>query len=138
MSTSLKKILVVDDEGMMRKIIRRILEKSFDVEVVEAANPRQGFSILEHQDLPDLILLDMLMPMMNGLTMLKYIRNQENTKDVPVIIVTALAEPDLVKALMELGIVDYIKKPIDADILTEKVGNFFNMQRLKAADAQSY
>lgn len=131
MSTPQRKVLVVDDEGMMRKIIRRILEKSFDVDVVEAANPRQGFSILEHQDLPDLILLDMLMPMMNGLTMLKYIRSQENTKDIPVIIVTALAEPDLVRALMELDIVDYIKKPIDSEILTEKVGRFFNMLRLK-------
>lgn len=131
MNTSLKKVLVVDDEGMMRKIIRRILEKNFEVDVVEAANPRQGFAILEHQDLPDLILLDMLMPMMNGLTMLKYIRGQENTKDIPVIIVTALAEPDLVKALMELGIVDYIKKPIDAEILTEKVGKFFNMLKDK-------
>lgn len=131
MSTPQRKVLVVDDEGMMRKIIRRILEKNFDVDVVEAANPRQGFSILEHQDLPDLILLDMLMPMMNGLTMLKYIRNQENTKDIPVIIVTALAEPDLVRALMELDIVDYIKKPIDSEILTEKVGRFFNMLRLK-------
>lgn len=131
MSTPQRKVLVVDDEGMMRKIIRRILEKNFDVDVVEAANPRQGFSILEHQDLPDLILLDMLMPMMNGLTMLKYIRSQENTKDIPVIIVTALAEPDLVRALMELDIVDYIKKPIDSEILTEKVGRFFNMLRLK-------
>lgn len=131
MSTTQRKVLVVDDEGMMRKIIRRILEKNFDVDVVEAANPRQGFSILEHQDLPDLILLDMLMPMMNGLTMLKYIRSQENTKDIPVIIVTALAEPDLVRALMELDIVDYIKKPIDSEILTEKVGRFFNMLRLK-------
>lgn len=131
MSTPQRKVLVVDDEGMMRKIIRRILEKNFDVDVVEAANPRQGFSILEHQDLPDLILLDMLMPMMNGLTMLKYIRSQENTKDIPVIIVTALAEPDLVRALMELDIVDYIKKPIDSEILTEKVGRFFNILRLK-------
>ncbi len=119
------RILVIDDEGVMRKIIRKIVEKHFDADVVEAANPRQGFSILENQELPDLIFLDMLMPMMNGHTMLKYIRTQEKTKDVPVMVCTAVAEPELVKSLLQLNIVDYIKKPIDVEVLVEKLKKLF-------------
>ncbi|MGI6259405.1 MAG: response regulator transcription factor [Anaerolineaceae bacterium] len=120
-----KKILVVDDERGLVKIIRLNLEQD-GFEVVEANNGTQAMEKLR-TTLPDLILLDVMMPDIDGFTVLKMVREIGNT---PVIMLTAKGqEDDKVKGL-ELGADDYVTKPFSPRELTSRIravlrrGNF--------------
>ncbi|MEL7625488.1 MAG: response regulator transcription factor [Anaerolineaceae bacterium] len=111
-----KRILVVDDEKGLAKIIRLNLEQD-GFEVVEAYNGTQAMEKLR-TTLPDLVLLDVMMPDMDGFTVLKMIREIGNT---PVIMLTAKGEEnDKVKGL-ELGADDYVTKPFSPRELTSRI-----------------
>ncbi len=118
------KILIVDDEVAYRKFIRKVVENYFKSEVVEAANPKEGFDILKTMT-PTIIFLDMQMPVMDGLTMLKHLRAVKETNDIPVIACTALANLDLLAQLVKLNIADYIVKPININQLVDKLRKVF-------------
>lgn len=115
-SGSKKKILVVDDERGLVKVIRLNLEHDgFDV--VEAMNGQQAMDQMR-TTLPDLVLLDVMMPDMDGFTVLKLIREQSQ---IPVIMLTAKSEEaDIVQGL-ELGADDYITKPFSPRELTSRI-----------------
>ncbi|MDD2523019.1 MAG: response regulator transcription factor [Anaerolineaceae bacterium] len=111
-----KRILVVDDEKGLAKIIRLNLEQD-GFEVVEAYNGSQAMEKLR-TTLPDLVLLDVMMPDMDGFTVLKMIREIGNT---PVIMLTAKGEEsDIVKGL-ELGADDYVTKPFSPRELSSRI-----------------
>ena len=116
MDTSKKRILVVDDEKGLVKIIRLNLQQDgFDV--VEANNGTEAMDKLR-TTLPDLILLDVMMPDMDGFTVLKMVREIGGT---PVIMLTAKGEEkDIIKGL-ELGADDYITKPFSPRELTSRI-----------------
>ena len=105
---------------LTEKVLRKILEKFFNVKVLEAENPKVCFEIL-NQKTPDLLFLDMQMPYMDGLTALYHIRQQETTRDLPVIACTALASVELTTALFKLKIKDYIVKPFSEALIVTKV-----------------
>lgn len=115
------KILVIDDEPGYRKFYNKILTKTFAAEVIEAADPKVAFEYLKNNDNPDLILLDMQMPVMDGHTALKKIRSNTKTKDIPVIAATALNTTELVAGLLKLKISDYIVKPTNSQIAIQKI-----------------
>lgn len=117
-------ILIVDDEVAYRKFIKKVVESYFLAEVSEAANPKEAFEILKN-GIPDLMFLDMQMPLMDGLSMLKHIRAVKETASLPVIACTALANLDLLAQLVKLNIADYIVKPININLLTEKLRKIF-------------
>ncbi len=111
-----KKILVVDDERGLVRIIRLNLETD-GFEVVEATDGRQAMDQLR-TTLPDLVLLDIMMPDMDGFTVLRLIREQSQ---IPVIMLTAKSEEeDIIKGL-ELGADDYITKPFSPRELTSRI-----------------
>lgn len=103
------KILVVDDVHTNLVLMKAVLAKQYDV-----ATALSGVKILEliETEKPDLILLDIMMAGMDGFEVLNVIRNNEPTKDLPVIMVTALANTEEVSKAYELGANDYISKPI--------------------------
>ena len=116
MDTSKKRILVVDDEKGLVKIIRLNLQQD-GFEVVEANNGTEAMDKLR-TTLPDLILLDVMMPDMDGFTVLKMVREIGGT---PVIMLTAKGEEkDIIKGL-ELGADDYITKPFSPRELTSRI-----------------
>lgn len=115
------KILVIDDEPGYRKFYNKILTKTFSAEVIEACNPKDAFDYLKGNDNPDLILLDMQMPVMDGHTALRKIRGNPKTKEIPVIAATALNTPELVAGLLKLNISDYIVKPTNSQIAIQKI-----------------
>ena len=82
-----KKVLIVDDEPNVRRLSRTILSKNFDV--VEAEDGKQAIDIANAQQ-PDVILMDMMMPRMDGLTACHAIKKDPATKSIPVIMVTAI------------------------------------------------
>ena len=78
---------------------------------------------------PDLILLDNIMPKMNGLAVLSKLKASIKTKDIPVIMVTALADHDYVIGAQKGGAVDYVVKPFDYTVLLEKIAQVLKSKR---------
>ncbi len=113
-----KKILIVDDEPDFVEFLS-IRLKSCDYDVISAADGESGLKKAQEEK-PDLIILDVLMPTMNGFEMCKRLKENELTKNMPVVMLTALAqERDLAKGLKE-GADCFITKPFSAvDLLYE-------------------
>jgi len=112
-------ILVVDDSTTNVVLLEAILdEKGYRIET--ALNAKEAYAIIAQQ-IPDLILLDLLMPKISGFDFFEQIRNNEKTRSTPVIVVSALTDEENVTKIMEMGAIDFIKKPIDLQYLVEKV-----------------
>jgi DNA-binding response OmpR family regulator len=113
-----KKILIVDDEPDLVKLLSMRL-KGCDYEVISASDGESGIKKAQKEK-PDLIILDILMPRMNGFEMCKRLKENELTKNMPVIMLTSLAqERDLAKGLKE-GADCFITKPFSSvDLLCE-------------------
>ena len=119
MAETKKRILVVDDEPDLVSTIQYRL-KFAQCTVVTACNGREGLEKAESEH-PDLILLDTNMPEMSGHEMLKQLRAKPELKHIPVIMVTAISEPQDIAAASAHGISDYVTKPFDFSELMEKV-----------------
>lgn len=105
-----RKVLVVDDEAVNRKMLEKMLEGSY--EILEASNGREALTvILDNQDTLSLVLLDLLMPVMDGYELLSLIENDVNLKHIPVIVLTSEKSAE-VKSL-NMGAADFIPKPYD-------------------------
>lgn len=122
------RILIVDDEPHIRRILRFLLEqKGYRVE--EAGNGRQALEIIRLADPPDLVLLDLMMPEMDGFEVCDVMRRDPNTAQVPVIMVTAKGEvSDRVRGLQG-GANDYLTKPYDNKELLVRVKNLLQWSR---------
>ena len=113
-------ILIIDDDNLFRRYLGEKLEKILKVKVVEAENPKIAFEIIKKTK-PDLILLDMEMPVMDGYSALKLLRSIPSTTSIPVIACTALRDRDLVVALLKLKISDYIEKSTNSTTMVKKI-----------------
>jgi DNA-binding response OmpR family regulator len=118
-----KKILVVDDEDDILQFLELVLrEKGYDV--VTAAGGQEALTRAQIEK-PDLVLLDIMMPQMDGWEVLKLLRVDEETASIPVAMLSARTEAkDRVQGLQE-GAVDYICKPFALQELLEKIGTIF-------------
>ena len=114
-----KKILLVDDSRTVLLIEQMILKKG-PYDLVMASDGSEGLERAVSER-PDLILMDMMMPRMNGLEAVRELRRNESTKSIPVIMVTTRGEAESVKAGLESGCNDYLTKPIDGSALLTKV-----------------
>jgi two-component system cell cycle response regulator DivK len=121
MMSRMPRILYIEDNRDNRMLVRRILMASdYDFEVAEADNAITGIEMAQ-QNPPDLILMDMSMPDMDGLTATRRIRNMDDLRDVLIVALTANAmESDRERALAA-GCDGYIRKPIDVDKLPEEI-----------------
>ncbi len=121
METAKTRVLVVDDVHMNLKMAELILKKRLSCDVVLAESGMMALEILSKQRV-DLVLLDVAMPDFDGIETLRVIRQDNRTKDLPVILLTASADPLTVVKGTELHIEDYIRKPFVADDLVTRVG----------------
>ncbi len=119
------KILICDDEETYRKFFATLIRKKFNCHVDSVNNPKQMFDAIK-DSLPDLIMLDMQMPLMDGLTALEILRSHKSTRKVPVVACSAMSDPALIIKLSGLGIMDYILKSSDSDIILEKIQKILN------------
>ncbi len=104
----MKKILIVEDEKSLRGVLSaKFIKRGFNVKV--AKNGQEGLTVFK-KFLPDLILLDIVMPIMDGLTMLKLLRQDPLGEKVPVIILTNLSEADKTAEALERGVFEYLIK----------------------------
>ncbi|MBT5933968.1 response regulator [Sulfurimonas sp.] len=113
-------ILAVDDDMINLKLLKSMLKKSgFVKEVIEAKNGSDAIGELKGRDDIDLILLDIIMPVMGGIDMLKVVRADDNLRQLPIIILTT-DETKKVEAL-ECGANGFLMKPIRKDDLINKI-----------------
>lgn len=116
----LPKILTVDDSRTIRMIIKKMLSE-FSCEVIEAENGLKGLELAEKNN-PDMIILDIDMPGMNGLEVLMNLRNNDRFMNTPVFMLTSKSKEKNVRLAMELGIKAYISKPFKRTELIERIG----------------
>lgn len=119
----LRTIWVVDDDAMNLRMAEFILkQQQYDVVTIES-----GLECLQllGRSLPDLILLDVQMPIMNGIKTLEHIREKEETKDIPVVFLTASADSDTVIEAGRLNVVDYVVKPFMPQELLSRIEKVF-------------
>lgn len=121
-------ILIVDDEVMNLRIAKKILEKSYKVHVARTA--KDAFTFLEKR-LPDLILLDIHMPDMDGFQVMKKMQENEKYKEIPVIFLTADEDIDAEVKGFEMGAADFIKKPLVEDVMVHRIGRILELNHLQ-------
>ncbi len=113
------RILLVDDEPDMTRVIGKSLEIS-GYEVIIANDGIECINKAQCEQ-PDVILLDNVMPNMDGLTALKKLQSSKRTEDIPVIIVTALADEDSIAKALNGGADSYVVKPFDYEMLLVRI-----------------
>jgi two-component system, cell cycle response regulator len=124
------KILSIDDSRTIRMIVARAL-KPYDCVLCEASNGEEGLAVTTREK-PDLILLDVTMPVMDGVTMLTRLREEPDLKTTPVIMLTAESGRDNVLQIARLGIRDYLVKPFKEEQLIEKAGRVVSLVKRAA------
>ncbi len=117
-----EKILIVDDSEMNRAILSEILNDEYDI--IEAENGTHAVEVLQKcSDEISLVLLDIVMPEMNGYEVLEIMRSKRWIEDVPVIMISAENSTETVDRAYELGVTDFIARPFDALIVRRRVVN---------------
>ena len=121
-SADKKRILIADDEPSVRSLVKRVLSQNYTV--LEATDGEEAVNMVFSQE-PDLILMDILMPKMDGLTACYTIKMNQATREIPVVMLTALGY-DLNKRLSQdiMGAHGYITKPFNPQDLLNTIGEF--------------
>ena len=116
-----QKILVADDELYIRLLVKDILEPEFTI--LEASNGEEAVSTARTEQ-PDLVLMDILMPKLDGYTACYAIKNNELTKDIPVIMLTGVGHELNRQLSQEMGATAYMTKPFNPEDLLDKVRQY--------------
>jgi len=122
-------VLLCDDELMNRKVASKILHKE-GFEVIEAKNGQEAVEILESTEVA-LILMDLMMPVMDGFEATKTIKSNEKTSHIPLIIISALSDKEAINKGLKLGANEYISKPFDITEFILRVKNAVTMGELQ-------
>jgi len=128
--TDRTRILVIDDEPNIVQTLKDRLEMN-DYQVFTAGNGQEGLDVFEREQ-PDVILLDVIMPIMDGLAMLEALRARPDGGDVSVIMLTARSQAQDIARANDAGIDDYIVKPFDLSELLEKIESLVEQRKALA------
>ena len=123
------RILIVDDGEMNRRVLRAALERDGH-ETEQASNGREALERLAHRSF-DVVLLDLVMPEMDGFATLAVIKTTEALRHLPVIVISGIDELDAAVRCIELGATDYLPKPFNAALLHARVGASLAGKRLR-------
>lgn len=116
------RVLVVDDDDDIRSLLRELLEEFGHYQVSEAANGAEALALIRRSaQKPELILLDLMMPVMNGFELARRLRADPETASIPVVVISATATRSDAK---DLGSVAFLPKPFRAEALLSTVGNY--------------
>lgn len=126
------KILTVDDSKTIRMIVKKAFQP-YDCQIFEGENGVEGLA-LANKEKPDLVILDITMPVMNGAEMLAKMKEEPDLKGIPVIMLTAEAGKDNVMKIVQLGVKDYMVKPFKGEQLIERVTKIMPLPEKKKTD----
>ncbi len=121
------RILIIEDERPNRRLLVEILKDDYDLYL--APDGLRGLRRAMAEPAPDLILLDIRMPYMDGYHVLEHLRTEEATSDIPVIVLTAFGSTEDELRGLKLGAVDFIAKPFSPDILLARLANHLDIAR---------
>lgn len=113
-------ILIVEDDHDLRNYLKMSLQN--DYSILEASNGEQGL-FLAGENLPDIIISDIMMPLMDGIEMCQKLKSNKDTSHIPLIFLTAKTDVEYQKKGLEAGAWDFINKPFDSEVLHRKVDN---------------
>jgi|AGTN01.1.fsa_nt_gi Response regulator containing CheY-like receiver, AAA-type ATPase, and DNA-binding domains len=119
------RVLIIDDEEDTREIAKMSLSILGGLDVIDAENGKEGIEVASRER-PDVILLDMMMPIMDGPSTLEALRTNEVTKDIPVIFLTAKAMTSEIEKLKRMGARGVLTKPFDPTTLATQVQAILN------------
>ena len=128
--THLKKILVIDDDDAMRSAIKRLIRLAFPaVQVIETSRSENVIKLLMTSR-PSAVILDIMMPELNGLQILQTIREFDSPwlKSIPVIVLSGVGNQEVLNRAKELGAVDYLTKPYNEKVLTAMLEKLLNIK----------
>ena len=123
-----KNILLVEDNRMHSELVRIIIQSSFDAGVTIAENGRDALDKITEGNIFDLIIIDIMLPKINGLDVLRTIRKVYDK--VPILMISALNDKETVKKSFEDGATDYVDKPIRNELLRDKISLLLNSRSL--------
>ncbi len=126
------KILTVDDSKTIRMIVKKAF-RPYDCKLSEAENGVEGLAAAAKEK-PDLIVLDITMPVMTGIEMLEKLKGEADLKEIPVIMLTAESGKDNVMQIVKMGVKDYMVKPFKGEQLIERAEKLLKLEAKKAED----
>jgi len=129
------KILTVDDSRTIRMIVTRAF-KGFACEIFEATDGVEGLTVAQRER-PDIILLDLTMPVMDGVEMLAKLKADPELRTIPVVMLTAESGRDNVLRIAKLGVRDYLVKPFKEELIVERVGRIVDLKARNEAVARA-
>lgn len=121
------KVLIVDDNHQNLELLEAYLEDAANITTLRATNGQECLRMVR-EDRPDLILLDIMMPNMSGYEVCKAIRKDDATKDIPVILVTALHEMADIELGMDVGANDFLTKPVNRVDLLARINTLLRVR----------
>jgi len=120
-------ILVVDDEQEYLDTVGLALKGAFkDLKIQTTSCGQVAINICQNDDI-DLLLLDFNMPKMSGITVAKFLQHAVRTKDIPIIFITSSSYSDFQKEGFDIGMVDYISKPVEVNLLINRVALYMTI-----------
>lgn len=120
------KVLIVDDDEVVCLFLGRLLSNKFECTVLTAENGLEALSTIE-KEIPDIVFMDITMPVMDGIETLELIRKDPKYKNLPVIMLTALKDKTTVSNVMNLGVMAYLLKPLQYNSAYEKIKDIFEI-----------
>jgi CheY-like chemotaxis protein len=127
------KVLTVDDSKTIRMIVKKAF-RPYDCQLFDAENGSEGLAVANREK-PDLIVLDITMPVMNGIEMLGKLKAEPALKDIPVIMLTAESGKDNVMQILKMGVRDYMVKPFKGAQLIERAEKIVTLEAKKKVEA---
>lgn len=117
-----QKILIIDDSEMNRMLLSEMIGEEFDI--LEAENGEEGLKIIhQYGSSISVVLLDIVMPVMDGFEVLDFMIKEHWNEEIPVIMISSENSPDIMRKAYEMGVVDYISRPFDARVVYRRVLN---------------
>jgi two-component system phosphate regulon response regulator PhoB len=124
------RILVVDDDMALQKLVTVLLQHA-GMEVISSENAATAAQVLKAPPLPDLMILDLMLPDVSGLEFLRQVRAKDFFDNLPILILSALADPDQIRNGLQLGADRYLTKPYLANNLVSTVQDLLRIGRRK-------
>jgi two-component system sensor histidine kinase/response regulator len=118
------KVLIVDDELSSRRLMEKIIRNQWRCNLLLADDGAEALKIML-QELPGLVILDMVMPFMSGIQVLQTMRKTTKLAQINVLIYTAVDDNRIVKEVLKYGVLDYLVKPVNKERLVGKLTNLF-------------
>ncbi|MCU0226362.1 MAG: response regulator [Bryobacterales bacterium] len=130
----MKRVLIVEDQEANRALLREYVHETGAM----AVDVGDGLAALNeiHAQPPDLVILDLRLPRMDGITVLRRVRENPELKRLPIVVVSALSELDKVSQCIELGAIDFLPKPFKPAVIRARLQSYLNRRRFHAAGEQ--